>query len=118
MGYFDGYEVVGIKVAGISVFNAFAVGLFDGLEVSGFFEGFIVIGCEVGTPEVGGAVGFSDGIPVDGCSDGTSVGESVGLFEGFKVGSSVSTSHQIRSRVPCKLVLDISSSVPPVPKYP
>lgn len=110
VGFFDGYEVVAINVSGISVSTGFVVVL--------FFEGFIVVGRDVGTPEVGGAVGFSVGIRVDDCSDGTSVGDFVGLCEGFKVGSSVSTSHQIRSRVPCKLVSDISSSVPPVPKYP
>eukprot|EP00571_Detonula_confervacea_P015337 CAMPEP_0172300990 /NCGR_PEP_ID=MMETSP1058-20130122/2985_1 /TAXON_ID=83371 /ORGANISM="Detonula confervacea, Strain CCMP 353" /LENGTH=125 /DNA_ID=CAMNT_0013010971 /DNA_START=365 /DNA_END=742 /DNA_ORIENTATION=+ len=45
-------------------------------------------------------------------------GSAVGRFEGLAVGESVSLSHQIRSWLAGKLVSDMFSTVPSIPKKP
>ena len=124
-----------------------AVGSFEGGKVCTFVVGMIV-GRSVGSFEggkvgtfvvgmiVGRAVGSFEGGKVGTFVVGMIVGRAVGSFEGGKVGAfvvgmivvggiegievcnAVSVSHQMRSLVPDKTTSAISSSVPPVPKYP
>ena len=87
---------------------------------SGATTSSIIGGLEAGDfvgPSVTTTAGVGEAVGLSVITSATvATGIAVGPFEGIAVGAAVSSTHQIRSRLPGKPEVDISSTEP-VPKY-